>query len=302
MPGVNYLDNNIKILLRLNNGNVTLDELAEHLKLPSGFLSIPLGILQKQGLIENHNGSYSLNSKSDELGNVLNLIIPWLDYQDNTYYEIAKDIARVIHTKSWDEVGVKDVLLFGSTVRKKEVPNDIDLLILHDGYKLEEFYDDAYEEHSPKAVCLSDHRVGDNSRRIWATGMLNLLGYKGNDALLRDKLYHERFGLESQFREDSAYNNVMNRVKHITGEDDSAALDKLLDIHAMSVNLLIRDEDEGRFRYYSDKRTQAINCCRDPTFWYTVLSEGRIYDLDKHDFTIKVNDKYPDAIRMFQRN
>ena len=51
-----------------------------------------------------------------------------------------------------------------------------------------------------------------------------------------------------------------------------------------------------------DVRKYAVDSCRDPTFWFTILSEGRIYDRNTHDFSIKVEDKYPGALDLFPSN
>lgn len=294
MAGQNLLEKNFTILMRLRKGPATLDELASHARLPAGFLSIPLKVLQNQGLIQEEERSYRLSSDSEDARRVLDLIQPWLDYSDNTYFEIAKDVARLMHTKSWEEVGVRDILLFGSTLRQNSVPNDIDLLILHDGHKLKEFYDDPYGKNTT-AAFETDQPIAKCNRRLWAYGMLANLGYKGGDR----KANCYDWETEARLKEDSVINHVKARVADIIGGSNEA-LDKLFDIHALSTTLLAAPSG-CQFPYAAQRRAEALNSCRDPTFWHTVLSEGRLYDMDKHDFTIKVDDKYAGATALFEQ-
>ena len=70
------------------------------------------------------------------------------------------------------------------------------------------------------------------------------------------------------------------------------ALNEVLDIHAMNVGLL---DPEGM----AEERKIVISQCTDPTFWNTVLTTGRLYDVDAGKFTIPVDQKYPGASKLF---
>lgn len=201
---------------------------------------------------------------------------------NNSYYEIAKDVAKIIHTKSNDNVCVKDVLLFGSTIRKEEDPKDIDLLILHKGRSLREFCEDPYTS------------TGERFSNDSAYNRLDDLGYKRDEDLLEGKTWEQEIEIVSEWKKKSVLKEVMTRVSGIIGQDNYGELDNLFDIHALSIRLFERDDE-----YLTKRRTKAIKSCRDPTFWHTVLSEGKIYDLDKHDFITKVDEKYSSATDLF---
>ena len=48
-----------------------------------------------------------------------------------------------------------------------------------------------------------------------------------------------------------------------------------------------------------DKRQIAVRQCGDPTFWYTVLQSGRFYDEKSGKFNVPIEERYPNAIELF---
>jgi len=280
-------EQNIRILTSLNEKNLSLEKLAEKVKTKQGKITIPINILKEQNLIKENNGIYSLNTKSESLQNVFDLVNPWLNYFDGSYYEVAKDVANIILKKSWEDVGVEDILLFGSASRGETNPNDLDLLILHSGGRLEEYDIDPYGEKSD-LVVESDLPVSKNNLRYGAFNIFRRLGYKEDV-------------------KDSACGNIIKRVKDFgidppTGHwdfEDEDKFNSLFDVHVLSTNLLEKNVEDFYERHRNGQREDAMRCCRDPTFWHTILSTGKIYDPKKYDFTINVSDKYPNAIELF---
>ena len=284
------LTKSFEILFKLEGGKATLDGLVEHTRCPLGMLSSPLRILEEQGLIRRNGGFYELSLNAERSKALLNLVRPWISYQDHSYREIAKDVARIIHTKSRHRVGVKDVILFGSTLREDKNPDDIDLLILHYGVRLDEFSKDPYRKFVSIAA-ESDQPFGKENKRCYSSQTFNLLGFVGDGT---DKDYTD--AEFEDYRKDSAYQHIKKRVRDLIGEtDDVEGINQIFDVHSMRIDLFIRDEANAT------RRDQAMSCCRDRSFWHTVLTEGRIFDLKKHDFLIRVNDKYPGATDLFKQ-
>ncbi|MGV8086974.1 MAG: hypothetical protein ACP5N1_05055 [Candidatus Woesearchaeota archaeon] len=287
------LSRNLGILLKLNDGSANIEELAKSEACPQGLLRTPLKVLLENNLIIDNNGTYSLNLKSESY-QILNLIKPWLSYKDDSNYSLAKDIAKIIHDYSYSDVGVESVLLFGSTLKQDKVSGDIDMLILHHGTRLREFYKDPYGEHK-NDPHESDRPAIENNRRQTSARLIGLLGYQD------DNNTDWRINEESR-EKNSVYSNIIRRLKDTlelkeeefidsqkffsnNREAADKGINEILDIHVMSTNLLL--EPFGR-----TGRNNAILSCRDPTFWYTVFNEGMIYDTKKQDFTIKPSEKY----------
>lgn len=234
---------------------------------------------------------------------------------ENEFYNTAKDVARIIREKSYDDHHIVEVMLYGSTLRNKS-PRDIDLLIIHEGSNLKTF--------SPYSRLIFDNAVTkDENARDSAFLIFKNLGYKTQ-------------------KEDSVLNAVCNRVSKIDIETlakeeisetdktwrgrykreytkewieswrisptDILKINAIFDVNVLHSRILkpypgydpngILDPEHHLEVFHSLKK-EAIKRCRDPTFWYTILSEGRIYDLDKNDFSLKVEDKYPEALSFF---
>lgn len=67
-----------------------------------------------------------------------------------------------------------------------------------------------------------------------------------------------------------------------------------LDMHVMERYLLCSDKAD-------DDRAMVIRQCRDPTFWYSVLTSGRLYNKETGKFDQTVEQKYPGAYRFFRQ-
>jgi hypothetical protein len=290
----NYLVRNVNILTKLVKGPASIDDLAKYAGRPRGLLTVSLKVLTEQGFIKPVGDEiYSLTT-SPEVNTLLGVMESWLAYTDNSYMELAKDTARIIRDKSWDEVAVQDVLLFGSTLKGTCVPDDIDMLLLHSGQRLVEFDRDPYSTR-PSAMKESDIPCGEENRRNGAWCFFRTLGYKGTG---KD---------DDRRRDDSAYENILKRLEFMGG-NSSELVDSIFDVHVMHTGLLLAHIDPPDVpgsgymdEYMKQQRAEAIKHCRDPTFWHTVLSEGRLYNPETHDFSLKVDDKYPGASDLFKQ-
>lgn len=68
-------------------------------------------------------------------------------------------------------------------------------------------------------------------------------------------------------------------------------MDGVFDVNVLHT---IAFESDGEF-----VRVEAVRYCRDPTFWSTVMQTGRIYDVERGDFSMAVREKYPGALDLF---
>lgn len=296
MFAAKLVEENLGVLLSLRNP-ATLEELAGRLGTKEGHLATPLRMLQEQNIVEKSGDQYRLLA-SPALESLLSTVLPWVEHVETQYYEIAKDVAQTILEKSWLQVGVQDVLLFGSTLRGRDTPSDIDLLILHAGCSLAEFEYDPYGKRK-EWEARSDVPARKGNNRSGAASILRDLGFRGNPA---DNYLTEDFERELPYRRDSVFNNVLRRVEplgfpgpsSIWEFQDSEKFSSLFDLHVMSSNLFGRDEYAGQLR------AAAVCSCRDPTFWHTVFTEGRLYDRSTHDFSLSVEMKYPGVPELFK--
>ncbi len=53
-------------------------------------------------------------------------------------------------------------------------------------------------------------------------------------------------------------------------------------------------------RDFEETRCYAVMQCTDPTFWASILEEGRLYDRETGDFSIPLEEKYPGAVDLFE--
>ncbi len=86
---------------------------------------------------------------------------------------------------------------------------------------------------------------------------------------------------------------VINRVERVFNRL-GLNLNETLDLHVMNRGLLVPGQ-------YDEERAIAIQQCRDPSFWHTVLEAGRLYDRKSKEFSIPVSVKYPDALGLFKQ-
>lgn len=281
---------NLSILNRLKKGTATLEELAKESKCKTGELATSITLLIDQGFIQQgESGTYNLRDQS-LTETALSLINPWVSAFDGTLYEIAKDAAKAILTKSYPKIKVSDVMLFGSTLRTKN-PRDIDLLIIHEGHGLPQ-----YSCYEPKEkLFLADQPPGDTNKRSPSSSLLAQLGY-----------------ISETNRRDSPLNYIAQRIaplfdsefvihEYFLDEVSQTRVNSMFDVLVLKTAGLQPDLPEGACKYPNPKevREGALGSCKDPTFWHTILSEGRLYDIDKHDFTISVEEKYPGSLARF---
>jgi hypothetical protein len=112
-------------------------------------------------------------------------------------------------------------------------------------------------------------------------------------------LWYEQHGTEDVLFKDAVYKqffeiHVDTQVKALL-DSQGLEISSTLDLHVMHFNALSRSGKRWR-----KKRQELIHKkCRDPTFWYTVLSEGRLYDPTVGDFVTEIGDKYPRALEYF---
>lgn len=199
--------------------------------------------------------------------------------------------------KSWPAVGVKDVLLYGSTLTEND-PRDIDLVIFHNGRELAEFESPRYAAEGTKEVY--DAPMTDlTSRRLDSFQKLLLLGYQSNILQRVARLVGERIERLDAGSESEARVKQSTKYHGCSEEETAAYLDlhgvnNVFDIHVLHTGLL---GSESRFE---TARKTAISSCRDPQFWHRVLSKGQLYNHRTDDFTLTVEDKYPGALELFQ--
>lgn len=303
----NLVMRNLNILERLTQSEATLTELAQSANCKESYLSSSLKILQEQRLISRSDEYYKLADHKATAG-IIETIRPWVAYFNGQFYDIAKDTAKAIHEKSWDESVVLDVMLYGSTLRS-ESPRDIDLLVIHGGNRLKAFF-------PYSTLRVVDKPVGIENARYSAYSIFRQLGYKtegrGNDSVavavgkriaglnagtVTDEEIAETDKRWRRFSEEEYLDSfeVSNRI-------DAYGINNVFDVIVLHVGALLADaNDQMAVKYgtITGIRKSAVESCRDPTFWHTIFSEGRIYDRKKHDFSISVEDKYSGAKDLF---
>ncbi|MBI4439605.1 hypothetical protein HY638_01380 [Candidatus Woesearchaeota archaeon] len=247
---------------------------------------------------------------------------------------IAQQVAYYIFNSSWfDRVRgeeVKDVLLFGSTLRDN--PHDIDMLIIHTLPVLDGFGKiTKYDEKTGRMVADDEVKIEDE--RYNAEAILEAMG-----SPLFEDFYEERESIERSVKKASwetkkwpikgefivdgvgkvkvrakdpmefyttimteadktlRRNMVAGKVGWYLGYCGLAINDRTLDLQVMNQDLLVPEKGQ-------EDREIAIKQCRDPLFWHTVLTTGRLYDRHAGEFspkfTIPVEAKYPHAAELF---
>ncbi|HZX11934.1 MAG TPA: hypothetical protein VFE88_00550 [Candidatus Nanoarchaeia archaeon] len=323
----------LSILHRLALGErATPEELATTTGYRTTQVKRSLEQLAQQGIItklHSQEGHYLINQNyATPVLAAWIFIKTWIEPTAN-FLDIARDSARAILTRSWSRCQVEDVLLYGSTL-SSDHPRDIDLLILHQGDLLSSFERSIYFEERSKPI--PDLTAGDpKTTRFNAYDILRRLGY--GDHLPKDqtvvRIVSERIAPLHAGKVSQDKIKQWTRYTEEDGFDITACLDingvaNVFDIHAMHTGLLddrraarkkaegyrflIKDEAEieecaaRNFEEFSSWREEAIASSMDPTFWHRVLSQGKLYDLEKNDFTIPIETKYPEALRLFEIN
>ncbi|MBI2549021.1 hypothetical protein HYW21_06755 [Candidatus Woesearchaeota archaeon] len=289
---------NLAVLKRLTKSDASLDEIASSAGYRARPVERSLRLLSQQGLVEQIDGVYRFCGDASQVGIALQLIDPWLNSANESFYEIARDTAAILHGKSWANARLEGVLLYGSTLRSDK-PRDIDLVILHSGSKLIEFTPSRYADEGTKEIydVEPDH---PSTRRLDAWSTLSTLGYRGkSDYDIKNRAVRfvgERIeSLDAGSVPEERVQSFMSS-RECPEADVAAYLDiygvsNVFDVHVLHTGLL---GDQG-----AEQRSRAIASCNDPTFWHRVLSEGKLYDPKVHDFTLTIEEKYPGALQLF---
>ncbi len=237
----------------------------------------------------------------------------------------------VLHAPSYvtkDRRMVYDVLLFGSTLRGEA--HDIDVVIIHNLHRLSE-YESFLKYESDKQVIDYDVKFDEKARYYPSTILRELEGreiiFYDNEYVMRryfrsvvdsahrSGIYAGVFDLDyfvepvsftahdlasfmlqldekvKELFRDLKQQTVCGQVEHLFKERE-LEVDKNLDLLVMS--------REALFAEGMGHRNMMIKLCRDPTFWYTVFSEGRLFNVDTGLFDTRVEQKYPRALEGFR--
>lgn len=268
-----------KILDALSENPTTIDELALKTTMKRGWLLSPLEILEEQGLVKRYPDGYATTRAT---ASVVAMLERWHSGFDATLYGAAREVAHIILTYSRPDAQVKDVLLFGSLARGDVNPNDIDMVILHDGRRLTEFEKGIYRE-APVSLRVMDAPAGPDNLRRSATSILTALG---------SDCPPPAYASEGEAEWDKK--RAVGRVTTLLG-GLNLAVDETLDLHELHVGVL-----DPKQPWRQDDVKQNV---REPSFFNTFLTEGRLYDRRTADFTTAVEEKYPGAASLFpQRN
>lgn len=236
---------------------------------------------------------------------------------------IAEQVAKLITNFSYRyrTGGVKEILLFGSTLRGEA--NDIDLAIIHTLPYLREL--GIFTKYDVKAGRnLPDLEAKIEEHRYRAEAILELLGSPEYPSKLdlewdvrqeiRKQLrpsvgwYDEEYGGtvelpfigEITFRPTSSYHDVLTQTDEVMKtlrsrlvlekvnallEEKNLPVNKTLDLHLLDEEVLLPG-------YGQERREILLRQCRDPTFWYTVFTSGKLYDQSSGTFSISFQEKY----------
>ncbi len=240
---------------------------------------------------------------------------------------IAEDVARIILDYSFREssfdYGVHDVMLFGSTLTGEA--HNIDMLIIHNITQLD--------------LPLSVWPVNPDSKKerpgyineliLNALGAPAFMGFHGTvssicapfDSNLRFNMkpklnypytgkvdvpefgqihienaqgwYHVSIQVENQVRKTLEQEMVVTKVQKLL-EQRGLNLGSL-DLMLMNRRLLLPNRPDCE-----STRNDKIRRCTDRTFWPSILESGRIYNKETRHFDMRINDKYPGAVELFQ--
>lgn len=224
---------------------------------------------------------------------------------------------------------VPDLLLFGSAVDPEAKHRDIDILIIHSLRSLDRL-EFLTEEGDPYYSSLTVEQppypaVG----RAMSQEVLTSMGCRECDdfenlhvaiehsfaeAALRNPPTVVSFvyqGVREVIDPKENYMREVNRIyekykqrnpQHLIEEfmrrenpnfEEEYPLD-YLDLQIMPRRLL------NPVKRWSCHRRRAIDDSRDPLFWQTTFRMGALYDAERKDFTIPIEEKYPDCIKLFK--
>ncbi len=247
--------------------------------------------------------------------------------------DLAEKIAGIILRESYNpehrESEVKDMLLFGSALGRGPA-HDIDMLVIHDNYLLDTFgFATIYDEHTGRLI---PHPTANIQERCYKPeGILKKMGGQGvydfnrmeedidfaqvrqipKLRVLKDMYLGEldlpHIGRIS-FVKPVPYETVLDTLKRAVDEklrskmistkvkalmeEQKLDLNEVLDLHTINVGLLSAEKMQTQ-------RDIIIAQCKDPTYWNTVLTTGRLYNKNSWKFEIPVDRKYKDINGLF---
>ena len=237
---------------------------------------------------------------------------------------VAEGVAKIILENSFaldEDLKVHDIMLFGSTLNKNG--KDLDFLVIHALPGLSSYgMFTKYDENQHRMVEDPDWKIENErytaesilrdmgSRRFdnelecelgireslrglgtirelpeeidvpyIGTIQLRELGYLGANKLFDAKI--------DEYCKESVLNNTQGLLR-----SNGLTIEHALDLHVFQRDLLNPSE-------CAEERRYAISHCNDPTFWSSILENGRLYDPESGRFSRRVNDKYPGAVELF---
>ncbi len=324
--GAGIVMRNLRILEALQKGPERLETIAEN----AGYLpqQVRRGLrqLEEQGIVAEQQGIEESTAAPDnglyaavngDAARVLDMVTPWIEAARESFYEIAKDAARIIMTKSWEGAHIQDVLLFGSTLTSDK-PSDIDLLILHSGgHKLVDW--DIYDNDALANIQYDAQPDAPGNTRYDGFEVLMNAGYQEgadrHDTVVKhigERIAHLEMGTLSEDRLRRARENPQSHSYM-----DVHGIANLFDVHVLNTHLLGVEPnrpggwlgfmgatytEEGKARViaeWDEERARTIASCEDPMYWHTILSTGKLFDVKTGDFTVGIEDKYPGVLELF---
>ena len=208
--------------------------------------------------------------------------------------DIAERTAETILELSWEENKVLYVGLYGSLLRTEEA-GDIDLLVIHDqGWKLPATT--SYNGIVPDAPIEEEENY-----RHSPTGFLRLLGYKEKLGGSQSVLEYVKDIVPSQEINETFDFNALDQI--LLADEGGAVRGR--DIIGNRFGLykfvmtLHGEEPKSTNEILGNMRQEAIDVCRETSFWYTAISECRLFDPDSGKFDTHLTDLYPDATKFY---
>lgn len=254
--------------------------------------------------------------------------------------ELAENIAEIILKDSYRtkmfgepnellaESSIKDILLFGSTLRG-EPAHDIDMLVIHQNGRLNEFgFATVYDNNTAQLVphptaniqeafyhpesilkAMGGEGIGDifdmewevrdaKQRQITEMRVLEnhylgtlQLPYIGEIKFVKPVPLNTLMdAVDQAINEKLRSKMIATKVKALM-EKQKLDVNEVLDLHVMNAGLLLGEMPE--------EREIIVAQCKDPTFWNTVLSTGALYNPSSKKFELPVDSKYNNASNLF---
>jgi hypothetical protein len=259
---------------------------------------------------------------------------------------LAEMIAETIvkYSFKWDladRCGVKDIMLYGSTITKRrfnpaeDKDPDIDFLLIHHNQRLLEYgimtrYDEVTHsnEYDPDTDLIG--------RPYSAVKILESLGTPKTpdywDA--REEIVEEMKELTSCLRNpDNTYSGTVQSkyLGYVTIPRSSLKgmihyISEIIDGYVMTdsvssqveaimesrklpivptLNILVMHDSvlNPTNEWAAEQREKVLQQSKNhPGFWYTIFDEGMLYNFDECKFSIPAKEKYPQALALFKEH